>query len=251
LRRAAGVFDEEETGVGVREPADVRSQAETAVDDALEQLLRAAKPALPSELCWLPDGARLLGGRIEVLHRLGSGAMGVVYEARDRGSHVAVKALHNLNPDQLYRLKKEFRFLSRVTHPNVIVVHELFAEQNLWFFSMEVVHGVPLDRYWALQLAAAAPDAPGRPCAAADIALLRDLLRQIIEGVAAIHDVGLLHRDLKPTNVMVEHPGRIVILDFGLVSDQLPGGIGQTVQFAISGTPGSRPRPRATGTRWA
>jgi len=234
--------------VSVRERAAKSGSHEGATsEDGIDRLMRAAKPAMAGDLSWLPQGTRLLGGRIEVVRKLGSGAMGAVYEARDRGSRVAVKALHNLNPDQLYRLKKEFRFLADVTHPNVVVVHELFAENHLWFFSMEVVQGAPLDQYWALRTFSGEKLRTDARFVAADAPLLRDLLRQIIEGVAAIHDAGLLHRDLKPTNVMVENQGRVVILDFGLVSDQAPDGIGHTVQHAISGTPGFMAPEQAAG----
>ncbi len=234
--------------MGAREPAPERQSSDEGIaDERLERLFRAAKPTLCGGFSWLPEGTLLLGGRIQVIRRLGSGAMGAVYEARDRGGRVAVKALHNLNPDQLYRLKNEFRFLAGVAHPNVIVVHELFAEGDLWFFSMEAVQGLPLDRYWVLHTLSVDAQGERGALSEANVPLLRELLQQVIEGVAAIHDAGLVHRDLKPTNVLVEESGRVVILDFGLVSDQVPGGIGQTVPHAISGTPGFMAPEQAAG----
>lgn len=216
-----------------------------ADESSLQRLFRVNRPAMPQRMVWLPDGAQLQGGRFEIVRQLGSGAVGVVYEALDRGTPIALKTLTHLSPEQVYRLKYEFRSLTSVMHPNVVVVYELFADQETLFFTMEVIRGIPLAQYWNQRVQL--PGSEARAPCEADLLLLRDQLRQIVEGVCAIHDAGLLHRDLKPNNVMVEGGGRIVILDFGLVSDQLPGGLGQTVQHVIAGTPGFMAPEQAAG----
>ena len=107
--------------------------------------------------------------------------------------------------EAIYRLKKEFRILADIAHPNLIRLHELFSDQDLWFFSMERVHGLPFDAY----------------VRAGGSALFHTRLRQVMlaltEGVEAIHRAGKIHRDLKPSNVLVGRAGKVTILDFGLV----------------------------------
>lgn len=174
------------------------------------------------------EGRRLASGRIEVGRRIGGGAMGIVYDATHDGRPVALKVLHRLQELQVYRLKTEFRRLSSINHPNVVSVYELFNEDGEWFFSMERVHGLPLHRALEKRQLVA------NTCCDTE---LRSLLRQLIEGVARIHEFGLVHRDIKPANILVDDQ-RLVIVDFGLVSEQHAGGVGQTLDQHVSGTLG-------------
>ncbi|WP_395843894.1 protein kinase [Cystobacter fuscus] len=93
----------------------------------------------PDEI--FPPGYRL--GRYEILQRVGVGGMGVVYQARDleRGTIVALKTLHRLEPGALLRLKNEFRFMANVNHPNLVSLHELMSVEDRWFFTMEYIDG--------------------------------------------------------------------------------------------------------------
>ena len=145
--------------------------------------------------------------RFTVLRRLGAGGMGVVYAARDaeRDVDVALKLLPHGSPLGLVRFKREFRALTSIVHPNLVALYELVAEDNTWFFTMEIVEGTDF-MSWVRT-----PEF--------DAERLRDALRQLARGVSAIHAAGRLHRDLKPSNVMVRPSGRVVILDFGLVTD--------------------------------
>jgi hypothetical protein len=158
----------------------------------------------------LEPGSKLWDGRFEITRRLGAGGMGVVYEARDRerSERVALKTLARMSPTNIYRLKHEFRALAEVAHESLVVLHELFADDQHCMFTMELVEGEPFDRYVRTQ-----PDALDEP-------RLRGALAQLARGVAAIHAAGKLHRDLKPSNVLVTAEGRVVILDFGLVAAQ-------------------------------
>lgn len=217
---------------------------EDSRDQALERQLRAMRPSAPARAKPLLDGVKLLDGRIEVLRKLGSGAVGTVYEVKDAGALIALKMLNNCTAEHLYRMKREFRSLAGVVHPNVVAVYELLAEDDLWFFTMERVRGIPLDRHWALQRSHAVD---AQDFTARELNALRNLLRQTADGVCAIHDAGLLHRDLKPNNILVEPSGRVVILDFGLVSDQLTGGVGQTIAHQIMGTPAYMAPEQAVG----
>jgi tetratricopeptide (TPR) repeat protein len=140
-----------------------------------------------------------------VLEReLGEGGMGVVYEATDRRTEarVALKTLKSLNAQALARLKTEFRALQEVQHPNLVSLGELIETDGHWFFTMELIDGVPLLEYI------------GR-----DERRLRHAFGQLAAALSALHAAGLIHRDVKPSNALVTPDGRVVLLDFGLVSD--------------------------------
>ena len=175
-------------------------------------------------------------GPFEIVRTLGRGAMGAVYEARDtrRGGRVALKLLTGSDGRAVYRLKREFRSLCGVVHPNLVLLHELFCEQGRWFFTMELVDGVPFDA-WARQAREAS-----------DETTLRDGLRQLGYAVEAVQDAGKLHCDLKPSNVLVRSDVRVVVLDFGLVSDL---GVDSLADRGPVGTPAFMAPEQAAGQR--
>ena len=174
--------------------------------------------------------------RFRLERRLGAGAFGVVYLAYDlkRESRVALKALRQV--DHLYRFKQEFRSLADLQHVNLVKLHELLSVDDRWFFTMELVEGVNFMKYVAGHSDAPASDddptqtivASGLPesesvrhgiPAGLDVTRLGESLKQLSEGLLALHGAGKLHRDIKPSNVLVTDAGRVVILDFGLVRD--------------------------------
>ncbi|HYQ43567.1 MAG TPA: AAA family ATPase [Polyangiaceae bacterium] len=211
----------------------------------------------------LSPGARLLGGRFVIQRRLGRGGMGVVYEALDRNTRgeVALKILTHGDGPAIYRFKQEFRALADVRHENLVPLHELFAQDGRWFFTMDVVEGLPFLDYvrpglehtlhdtivmrgdtivngvdgQAAEVTLQSVQASSPP--ELDLERLRSALAQLVTGIQAIHAAGKLHRDLKSSNVLVSPEGRVVILDFGLVGDKPHEEPPDTFERGIAGTP--------------
>jgi eukaryotic-like serine/threonine-protein kinase len=203
-----------------------------------------------------PGGDFVDDRRFEVRGNLGSGGMGVVYRALDRrlNREVALKVVRHASGGDLFRFKREFRAVAGIIHPNLVTLHELHTTGDSWFFTMDLVDGVPFVDWVRPPLdGSRAPggdsgeDAtitaamPIRPLSASaplfDLGRLRAALPQLIDGVLAVHVSGKLHRDLKPSNVLVCPDGRVVILDFGLASDVDGMGTDHTHDRAAVGTP--------------
>jgi hypothetical protein len=160
------------------------------------------------------DAERFQGTeRFRVVRRLGEGAFGVVLEVVDREHEavVALKVLRTQAPDAIARFKGEFRALADLSHPNLVRYHELAFDGTSWFFTMERVRGTTLLEY-ALGTAGGSPPH-------ADPTRLRHVLAQLAAGLEALHGSGRLHRDVKPSNALVTEEGRVVLLDFGLVTE--------------------------------
>jgi hypothetical protein len=133
--------------------------------------------------------------------------MGEVFEALDldRGEVIAIKTLTRTDGETFARFKREFRALQSTSHPNLVSIGELVCADELWLFTMELVDGRHLLEH-----------------VRGDTEKLRAALIQLVIGLCALHDAGLVHRDVKPSNVMVNRDGRVVILDFGLVTNVDP-----------------------------
>ena len=195
--------------------------------------------------------------RFELRGVLGSGGNGTVHRARDAALavDVALKILTRADGVDVYRFKREFRAFAGALHPNLVRLHDLFADEQQWFFTMELVDGTPFDRH-------VRPAAPGAPTARLDRVRLVDALYQVADALLAIHRMGKVHRDLKPANVLVEAGGRVVVLDYGLVTDVAggPGGAGggliETHRDALVGSPAymspeqALDQPLSSATDW-
>jgi eukaryotic-like serine/threonine-protein kinase len=182
---------------------------------------------VPFGKAFLQAGALLGGGRFQLLRRIGEGGMGAVYEALDkeRRAHVALKVLSVVDGRGIYQFKNEFRALSSIHHPNLVHLHQLFVDEDIWFFTMDLIDGEPFD-LWA------------RPEGELDEGRIRFGVRQLVLGLSEIHHAGKLHRDVKSGNVLVTPESRVVILDLGLVAEGFKGGAGQTItEWVLAGTP--------------
>uniref|UniRef100_UPI0006E3A1D0 serine/threonine-protein kinase n=1 Tax=Streptomyces sp. NBRC 110028 TaxID=1621260 RepID=UPI0006E3A1D0 len=173
---------------------------------------------------------RLLGGRYRVTGQLGRGGMGVVCAAVDEvlGREVAVKVLRAYTDasgaelaDLRTRMRREARAAARIRHPGVITVHDVADEDGLPVIVMELIDGPSLDDLI---------DERGvvEPLEAARIGA------KVADALAAGHDVGVLHRDVKPGNVLIDRGGRVVLTDFGIASMEAPDD-GATTKLTRSG----------------
>jgi len=140
--------------------------------------------------------------RFTAVEPVARGRFGTVLRAHDGelGRPVAVKLLHSARPEDLASLKNEFRAMRRVLHPGVVRFHELFTATAPWFYTMDLVDGLPADAWWA---------------GAGSAEALADFARQLLDAVRAIHGGATLHRDLKPANLLVDAAGRLTVVDFG------------------------------------
>ena len=174
----------------------------------------------------------LLAGRFRIIRFLGQGGMGDVYEAEDEKVHGRV-ALKTLRPEiakmpgALDRFTREIHLARKVTHSNICRLYDISQHGEVTFLAMEMLAGETLDqrlrREGAMSEEAALP-----------------LIRQMADGLAAAHRVGVVHRDFKPGNVMLvpeDGGARAVVTDFGLAHGAEPAGGGLTVRGDILGTP--------------
>lgn len=147
-------------------------------------------------------GEMLSIGRYTVLAKIGSGAMGTVYRAKDPSldREVAVKVLHRSDEMHSARMTIEAKALAKLSHPNVVTVHEVGTEDGQLFVAMEFVQGRTLQAWL---------EDPSGPS-------LIDVFSQAAQGLQAAHDAGIVHRDFKPENVIVGDDGRVRVLDFGM-----------------------------------
>jgi predicted ATPase len=153
----------------------------------------------------LEPGTRL--GRYTVRERLGAGGMGEVYRAADEllGRDVALKVLAPdvaSEPERLARFVREAKAASALNHPNILTVYDFGEHDGTPFIVTELVDGLTL-REWARF---------ARP----SVAALVDAVRQAALALSAAHRAGIVHRDVKPENVMRRHDGYVKVLDFGL-----------------------------------
>ncbi len=169
-------------------------------DPRKQPSVETPRPILPAERI----------ARFHVLRLIGAGGMGQVYAAYDPklDRKVALKLLHEQDADGSPRLVREAKALARLSHPNIVTIHEVGVHEQRRYIAMEFVEGTTM-REWLRK------HPPG------DAARQRkalELLIQAGEGLAAVHTAGLVHRDLKPSNILVGNDGRARVADFGIVS---------------------------------
>jgi HAMP domain-containing protein/tRNA A-37 threonylcarbamoyl transferase component Bud32 len=187
----------------------------------------------------LPQIGELFAGRYSIEQELGAGGMGIVFRAHDRvlDDTVAIKALKSdaLAQDAtlLDRFKQEIRLARKITHRNVLRTHDFGEHLGLRYLSMEYVRGITLKHL--LRQSGKLPTP----------AALR-IARQICSGLSAAHGAGVVHRDIKPQNILIEPTGGLKIMDFGIARLSRDKGI--TATGMVVGTPDYMSPEQAKGS---
>jgi len=187
----------------------------------------AANSAIPAVSQRQLEPGAILGGRYQIIALLGEGGMGAVYKAHDIELErlVALKVIRpelTTNPDILRRFKQELILARQVTHRNVIRIFDLGQADGFKFITMEYLEGEDL-RAVLKKKGKLPPDEAAR------------ILLQICRALEVAHGEGVIHRDLKPQNIMLDANGRAYVMDFGIArSAYLPG---MTQTGALIGTP--------------
>lgn len=172
-------------------------------------------------------GGTRVAGRFVIERLLGAGGMGAVYLARDEqlDEQVALKVIAGLallDPNAADRLRRETTLARKISHPNVVRMHDLGEEHGLLFVSMEYVAGESL----AARI---------KRLGAIPAGQLRPIALQLCEGLTAAHACGIIHRDLKPANILIDGQERVKLIDFGIARSELNAGM--TATNMVVGTP--------------
>ncbi|HEU4993233.1 MAG TPA: protein kinase [Gemmatimonadaceae bacterium] len=186
--------------------------------------------AVPANMTALEPG-QTLGSRYEIRSVLGVGGMGVVYKANDRelGEIVAIKTLKpnmlTAESNALDRFKSEIRLARRIAHRNVVRTYDLGEVGGLYYLTMEYVEGKSLKELI-------------RERRRLPVSVVLPIAKQLCRALEVAHDEGVIHRDIKPQNMVVQPDGVLKVMDFGiarLASRPADGGL--TQQGMIIGTP--------------
>jgi eukaryotic-like serine/threonine-protein kinase len=190
---------------------------ERAIEVAARDMAMSAAPSLPPSI-----------GRYRILRLLGEGGMGAVYEAEQEEPRrvVALKVIRLglATPERLRRFRQESQALARLQHPGIAQIHESGAADTGFgpqpYFAMELIRGLPLDEYAAVHRL--------------DVRQKVSMIAKVCDAVHHAHQRGLIHRDLKPGNILVDETGQPKILDFGVARvTEADGGAQATMQTGL------------------
>jgi DNA-binding response OmpR family regulator len=225
LGRLARVFDAMANQVRARETR-LRDQVE-ALRREIEEAKHTTRKATSHEAPNLPTG-QLFAGRYEILEEIGSGGMGMVYRAFDREleEQVAIKTLRPellRDPALVERFKSEIRLARHISDKHVVRTHDLGEREGVYYLTMEYVEGMTVRELL---------DTRGRLRVGPALAIAT----QLCQSLAAAHEQGVIHRDIKPQNLLLDATGMLKVMDFGIA--RLAGGSsGLTEVGMLVGTP--------------
>ena len=189
---------------------------------------RQEEPERPVMTLSSLEPGTILGKRYEIRRVLGSGGMGMVFQAHDRDldEPVALKVLRpetlSLDPSILERFKTEIRVARRIAHRNIVRTFDFGEADGIQFISMEFVQGMTLKQLIS-----------SRGCLPQSVGL--QIAKQTCAGLAAAHEAKVVHRDVKPQNIMLTHQSDVKLMDFGIVREQEK--VSRTQTGLVMGTP--------------
>ncbi|MRR37627.1 serine/threonine protein kinase, partial [bacterium] len=174
------------------------------------------------------EGERSSYGRYTIIEQIGRGAMGVVYRAHDPQINrtVALKVLREdrvTSGDFVQRFIREAMAIGRLSHPNIVTVYDIGEDHGTVYIAMEFLEGVPLN------------DAIKGETFDGD--RVADIAVQLADSLAYAHSKGIVHRDVKPSNIILTPSGQVKITDFGIAHIEDPEMTQQTQAGQILGTP--------------
>ena len=184
-------------------------------------------------------------GRYQIRGVLGKGAMGLVYDAHDPklDRRVAIKTILTRQLDEAtarhysIRFQREVRAVARLNHPNIVQVYDFGNEADLAYIVMEYIHGRELKDYF---------DAKER----FDLRTILRLMTELLSALDCAHEAGVIHRDVKPANIMVDANGHAKLTDFGVARFTEPGGEAEATRAgAMIGTLSYMSPSRSRGSR--
>lgn len=225
LGRLARVFDGMVNQVRARETR--LTDQVSALRREIEEAKHSTREQTTHEAPDLPTGG-LFAGRFEILEEVGAGGMGMVYRAIDRqlGEQVALKTLRPeliRDPSVTERFKTEIRVARHISNKHVVRTHDIGEHDGVFFLTMEYVEGMTVRELL---------DTRGRLGVAPTLAIATQLAHSLI----AAHEQGVIHRDIKPQNLLLDAAGVLKVMDFG-VARLAARGAGLTEAGMLVGTP--------------
>ncbi len=203
------------------------SKCGAALEDAHDTISYGSPEKVPAEATIYFKSGEMFDNRYRIIEEIGRGGMGLVYKAEDTELNitVALKIIHpkhSSNPVFIHRFKKETLIARSISHENVIRIYDLGEAKEIKYISMEFIKGQNLRDF--IQASGSL---------AFETAL--NLIQQMCEALKAAHQKGIVHQDLKPSNIMVDNSGQLFIMDFGLARSFYREEEG--IAKGISGTP--------------
>lgn len=168
-------------------------------------------------------------GRYQVRGQLGTGGMGHVYRVYDpiNQRELALKELKFSYPRALHYFKREFRAVARLSHPHLVNLHDLYHEDESYFYTMELVEGQDIYQY-VNQNNQVVKD-PKFLAQGTRLERAFQAFTQLLQALDYLHSHGCIHRDIKPANILVDQRGKVRLVDFGVIKEEIPGGEGQSL----------------------
>jgi CHASE2 domain-containing sensor protein/predicted Ser/Thr protein kinase len=193
-------------------PADVVPQAPTGNADAGEELILTQEEKLSFGVKFSTEGQPVSFGRYQVIEPLGMGAMGTVYKGKDPSIDrlVALKTIRLdaiADPSEINELKerllREAKAAGNLSHPNIVTIYDFGLQGNLQYIAMEYIDGYTLESVLKRNLNL-------------NYRIIASIIIQVCSALEYAHKIGIIHRDVKPANIMVMENFRVKVMDFGI-----------------------------------